>query len=177
MMFPKVVGTFGQRRHLFSGRYFCACIADSLRRNSANFEPRSLSVTDKKTEWNVSVGDVTIGRSDGHAHVSVGGISIPMGGGLEAKTMGSQTLASMGVATQKVIQTVAPLLPAQCRARKSRATTCACLFHRGCKRISERKAGVIASSKYSKKNFRRATPNSTNSYTFRPTRRRARKPF
>ena len=62
-------------------------------------------MTEKRTEWNVSVGDVTIGGSDGNTHVSVAGISIPMGGLQATRPMGSQTLASMGVTTQKIIQT------------------------------------------------------------------------
>ena len=66
---------------------------------------KEFTVTEKKTEWSVSVGDVTIGRSDGQSHLSIDGISIPMGGGSQAKPMGSQTLASMGVVTQKIIQT------------------------------------------------------------------------
>ena len=62
-------------------------------------------MTEKRTEWNVSVGDVTIGGSDGKTHVSVAGISIPLGGLQGTRPMGSQTLASMGVTTQKIIQT------------------------------------------------------------------------
>lgn len=59
---------------------------------------------EKKTSWSVSVGDVTFGRSDGQSHVSIDGISIPMGGEAQAKPMSSQTLASMGVVAQKIVQ-------------------------------------------------------------------------
>lgn len=63
-------------------------------------------MTEKKTAWSVSVGDVTFGRSDGQSHVSIDGISIPLGGAGEAQArpMSSQTLASMGVVAQKIVQ-------------------------------------------------------------------------
>ncbi len=62
-------------------------------------------MTEKRIDWSVNVGDVTVGQSGGHAHVNVHGISIPLGGGEQAKPMSSQTLSSMGVVTQKIVQT------------------------------------------------------------------------
>ncbi len=58
-------------------------------------------MTEKKTEWAVSVGGLSIGSSDGQ--LSVGGVTLPLGG-QPAETRSSQTLASMGVPAQKVLQ-------------------------------------------------------------------------
>ena len=69
-------------------------------------------MSEKKSEWNVSVGGLSVGSSsDGRTQVSVGGIAVPTTGLGQSRgaPMNATTLAAMGVQARKIAQTGAAM--------------------------------------------------------------------